>query len=325
MFTENLDVEKPQEGDQRGTWGGTANTNYDKLDASISRVLSLNIVSNQLLTTSQSAVSTFNSRIISLTGDISSLTERSLEFPENREGAFIIDTSGVTFGNNGIRVKTENPADTGIVLNQGTPEAVEVFTNGVNVRRVGQNATDTSSNFPVIGEIRMYVPPGGTINTSVLPVGWHVADGTNGTVDLRDQFIKGWTTDGPSGDIGDTGGSPTANVSININGSVGDTVLTTDQMPSHTHFTVSPDSQVTGGTGATTTNTASVANRGETGSGNDFGYAMLASVGTASQGLTSTTGGALPHTHTFSGTTGTATVNTEPAFFRVVFIQFTNA
>lgn len=53
-----------------------------------------------------------------------------------------------------------------------------------------------------------------------IPAGWALCDGTNGTPDLRNRFIVGA---GSSYNIGDTGGQQSV-------------TLTTEQMPSHSHF-----------------------------------------------------------------------------------------
>lgn len=48
--------------------------------------------------------------------------------------------------------------------------------------------------------------PVGTViawENATIPDGWHVCDGTNGTLDLRNKFVKGASVDG---DVGDTGG-----------------------------------------------------------------------------------------------------------------------
>jgi microcystin-dependent protein len=54
---------------------------------------------------------------------------------------------------------------------------------------------------------------------SAIPAGWSLCDGTNGTPDLRDQFIIGA---GNSYSVGDTGGEASV-------------TLTIDQMPTHSH------------------------------------------------------------------------------------------
>lgn len=71
----------------------------------------------------------------------------------------------------------------------------------------------------------------GSVNN--IPAYWHLCDGTNGTIDLRDKFVLGA---GNSYSVGATGGEATH-------------TLTIEEMPSHSH-SISYDRH--GGTGHTT-------------------------------------------------------------------------
>jgi microcystin-dependent protein len=76
------------------------------------------------------------------------------------------------------------------------------------------------------------------------PSGWAICDGTNGTPDLRNRFIVGAGTTYP---LGTSGGSTTSSAGgghthtesaaggHNHTGLTGDTALTVNQLPSHTH------------------------------------------------------------------------------------------
>jgi len=68
------------------------------------------------------------------------------------------------------------------------------------------------------------VPTGGIIMWSgspeIVPIGWNLCDGTNGTPNLIDRFIMGAATDA---DVGNTGGASTV-------------TLSESQMPSHDHI-----------------------------------------------------------------------------------------
>ena len=78
-----------------------------------------------------------------------------------------------------------------------------------------------------VGTIVMWNNRGG----ASIPTNWALCDGTNGTPDLRDKFIVGYST---SKAINTTGGSATAS------GSTDATVLTTSQIPSHSHAVTDP-------------------------------------------------------------------------------------
>jgi hypothetical protein len=62
----------------------------------------------------------------------------------------------------------------------------------------------------------MYAPFKGT----VCPSGWVAADGTNGTVDLRGQFVRGWSN-GASLDSGRVVASAQGDAIRNITGTLG--------------------------------------------------------------------------------------------------------
>ena len=69
-------------------------------------------------------------------------------------------------------------------------------------------------------------------STGSIPSGWHLCDGTSGTIDLRGKFTVGAGT-GSSYTVGDTGGSVTftATGTITVSGHA----LTTAEMAAHTH------------------------------------------------------------------------------------------
>ena len=116
-----------------------------------------------------------------------------------------------------------------------------------------------------------------------VPAGWALCDGTNGTPNLRDRFVIGA---GTTFAVGATGGSTTttsagghthtelAAGSHNHSGVTGDTTLTVDQIPAHSHsMTAVP----TAGTG--------------------FGYTGLNGVTGTNVTSTNSTGGGMPHNH----------------------------
>jgi hypothetical protein len=69
-YTVNLGVEKPATGEQAGSWGTTANNNYDFLDTSIDGDLSIALTGNYTLTTTAGAASQGRNKVITWTGTL---------------------------------------------------------------------------------------------------------------------------------------------------------------------------------------------------------------------------------------------------------------
>lgn len=123
---------------------------------------------------------------------------------------------------------------------------------------------------------------------SNVPSGWSLCNGTSGTPDLRDRFVVGA---GGTYAVGATGGSLTSSAAgshthteaaagVHDHGTAtGSTVLTTDQIPAHTH----------------SYNVAS-------GAAYEFGTGLNGTSGlaTVSASTTGSTGGGLGHTHSIS-------------------------
>ena len=116
-------------------------------------------------------------------------------------------------------------ADTTIsALDAGVPDSAALlpYSDGATTLK----ATVGQVGVPV-GTIVMWNNRGG----ATIPTNWALCNGTNGTPDLRDRFIVGYSA---SKAINTTGGSATAS------GATDATVLTTAQMPAHTHTVTDP-------------------------------------------------------------------------------------
>lgn len=195
------------------------------------------------------------------------------------------------------------------------------------------------------------VPPSGSLPTGIIcmwsgllanvPTGWVLCDGANGTPDLRDRFIKGWTADV---DPGTTGGAATHSHGVGTyapsahSGAAVDTHAshTHDytQIVQHTHPVTDPGHAHT--QASTTTSTGSTSNR----LGTADTSSTAQNTGTATTGITTsnpagsvatgTTAGpsaALTHAvtqpaaHTMSGSSNA--VNHEPAYYQLAYIMKT--
>lgn len=131
------------------------------------------------------------------------------------------------------------------------------------------------------------------------PSGWHLCDGTGGTIDLRDKMVVGA---GGSYSPGATGGSATFTATGDV--TVDGHSVTTDEMPSHNH----PFSD--------TRNQALGSNTG--GSGSARGRLNSAST----SGNTSSTGSGAAHGHAGSTMAGNA-VACMPYYYSLCYIQKT--
>lgn len=321
-FSSNKDLEKPGLGEQSGIWGQSLNTNFDKMDGSLGRTVNKSLIGNPVLSTSQTAVADFDAVAIRLSGDISSLTTRTVTFPATKGGRFLVDTLDVTFGTNKAILKVAGETR-GVTITSASERVFDVYTNGTSVRRAGR----VDSPY-ILNEIRMYAPTGGLVSAN-LPNGWHVCDGNNGTVDLRSRFVRG-AANYSTWAVGQTGGSNTDIVSANsfkVSGFTTSTVLTSAMIPPHKHpqfadaiedFGSANDLHNLNSTDAV----AAAANRG----GQDTEYAMAKNSGIPTVGLGGVQNGSgtTGHRHAVSfNLQGTnVTVSTVPAFYSIIFIQF---
>ena len=152
-----------------------------------------------------------------------------------------------------------------------------------------------------IGTIVMWNNRGG----ASIPTNWALCDGTNGTPDLTDKFIVGYSA---SKAINTTGGSATAS------GSTDATILTTNQIPSHTHTVSDPGHShgVYVVNGSNATNQAAFNN-------NIYSYIRsfaLPATASATTGISIVAaGGGTGHSHTVSS------IGTIPPYYALAFIQ----
>ena len=148
-----------------------------------------------------------------------------------------------------------------------------------------------------------------------IPVPYRICDGTNSTPDLRNRFIIGagttYAVNAIGGNIGHT---------HTLGGETGNTVLTVDQMPAHTHGITDPGhNHFVGGSGYFATG-STYEPRSPGAPGNPFVDVPYVSsdvkVTNISIQSTGSNGG---HTHSFSTTT--ATTNNLPPYYALAYIM----
>lgn len=200
---------------------------------------------------------------------------------------------------------------------------------------VGGSALAAGSTILTTANLLTHLPSGiGVISTgmvlmwsgasSSVPSGYVVCDGTNGTPDLRDQFVIG-----AGGSLPTAGGSSsTTTGSSSISGlAIGGTALTLDQIPAHTHqYWASTQIDFGGSSGQP------IQCVGDTGFGGGYvtnipngtrvppNQQFIQYSGGSSQGTNSA---ANAHTHTVSGSTAHTHSYTLPPYRALFYIMKT--
>lgn len=171
------------------------------------------------------------------------------------EGMRVMFVAGNDSTDAGSTINVNTIGSVALVDAKGNPIGEKYITAGDTFTAIHNLA---NNEFRIISSSR--VLPFGLISIFVgavvdIPAGWQLCDGTNGTPDLRNNFIRGA---GSTFNVDETGGSETT----------GSHVLSIAELPSHTHTTPS-GTQTTraepGDNGPTGVNPASVT--GSTGGG----------------------------------------------------------
>jgi microcystin-dependent protein len=185
----------------------------------------------------------------------------------------------------GITLKNFSPTSTDVQLFGRTAYAnTSTFAN----LSVTLSNIDNSTSIATTAFVHNVIPTGVILmwsgSIASIPSGWALCNGANGTPDLREKFVRGASN---SITPGNTGGSISATPNILTSGLhshgtiTGNTTLTINQIPSHTH-TLPADSQPTGGYSQSL-----VGSRNE-------------DENLSSEFLTGATGGGLPHNHSIT-------------------------
>lgn len=173
-FTNN-GITKPGNGDLSGTWGDTANTNYDMLDAMANGVLTVAISgTNTTLTTTSGALSTGTYKLLNLTGTLASTHTVTID-PNTVKKFYLIRNNtnqSVVFTQGSGGDATLPAGSTKIIYCNGAGATATVidFTNTLNIGAGSITGSTTVSaaisgstiNNSVIGNV---TPVAGTFTT----------------------------------------------------------------------------------------------------------------------------------------------------------------
>lgn len=270
-YTTNKGLEKPGNGDYVDTWNVPVNGDMDVIDQAFGGVTSLNATSGSAVLTDTQ----YRSLIINVSGAISANVTYTI--PSGVGGQWIIrntttDSTGgpwtVTFVSGG--------GGSAYIIPRGS--AVTVFSDGTGVRA----SADSFSSGTAMLFAQTSAPTGWTKSTAHDNKALRVVTGAAST----------------GGSVGFT----SAFSAQALSGTVGGTALTTNQIPSHTHFLVAgvPGTRVD----LSATNQIRYYTAASEGGipNENFEYELNGTTQAANIGLSSATGGGQTHTHTFAGT-----------------------
>jgi len=143
-------------------------------------------------------------------------------------------TANTTFGTPGLNLTTTG-VTAGTYGGAVSVPQITVDSKGrvTNLSSIPVNSTLNTLNLGIpVGTIAMWSGP---LNT--IPDGWHIADGTNGTVDLRNRFVVGaGNTYAP----GATGGSADSVLVSHSHTATSTSTFTGSQLPNHSHGITDP-------------------------------------------------------------------------------------
>lgn len=262
-YTANKYLEKPGNGDYIDTWNVPVNSDMDVIDKAFGGVLSKNATGasgSVNLTTSEAS-----NLIIVVTGTLTANVTYTL--PANSSATGIVGGQWIVYNNTtgsfNVTIAPVSGGGSSVTCTQGVRTIV--YSDGTNVAIADDRVVPVQ---PIPSGTKML------FQQTSAPTGW-VKDTTHNNKALR--VVTGTASSGGSVDF------TTAFASQSVTGTVGNTTLTTAQMPSHTHGVPRYASSGTG--------------YGQDGQYVAGGYANLTNYTTTSDAA----GGDQPHSHSFTG------------------------
>jgi hypothetical protein len=257
-MTTNKGLNQPANGSNVDTWDVPVNNNFGWIDQAFGSTTALNATSGSATL----ADTQYRSLVLAVSGAIAANVTYTI--PTSVGGQWIVyNTTTDSAGGPWTITIASGGGGTSVVIQRS--KATIIVSDGTNIRSVYAEAVTATPAFPS-GTAMLFV------QTSA-PTGWTKST-THDNKALR--IVSGAASSG--GSVAFT----TAFTSQAVSGTVGSTVLTTNQIPSHSHTTLSDLYGVSGG-----------------------GASVLTSISGTSgsrSGVTAVTGGGLGHDHTFTGT-----------------------
>jgi len=317
-YTDNMGIEKPETGDQSGTWGETTNVNFDIIDRAVSGVgsISLTGLTAKTLTTSDGALSEGGYRVLIFTGSPGGTSTITID-PPDQEKFYVVF----------------NNTDESIVLTQGTGGNVTILTGNTKVvyadgEGASAKVSEIGATMPVGGatvtelgylsgvtsaiqtqlntlsaDVAQFLPAGTKMlfQQTSAPTGW-----TKETSNFDNSAIRVTTGNtGSGGTVDFTAlftGNVTGTISTSVSGTVASHTLSTAEMPAHRHYVFRNDvgNLDSGGAGNITASNFACYGNASFGSG-DEKYSIVATGNDANVGLSSSAGSTQAHNHGWSG------------------------
>lgn len=193
----------------------------------------------------------------------------------------------------------------------GRLDATDGLVNSVPVANGGTGASSAAAARSNLGvpSVEFVVPSGGIImwsgSVALIPSGWLLCNGSNGTPDLRNRFVIGA---GDSYAVNASGGSKDAYVVSHSH--------TTGSSGTHSHFAAQAVQR--SGYPGTPTSSSSIATSYYGGGPTNEAYILAPGTSTADVGLTSQNGS---HTHTVSTEGGSGVNGNLPPYYALCFIM----
>jgi hypothetical protein len=356
-YTQNGGIELIADGEQATTWGDTTSENYDIMDRLSGGVGTITLTgTTHTLTTSDGALSNGQYKVLVFAGSLSATNTVTID-PNDAQHVYIVKNTTtqsvvMTQGSGGNAtiaagrtavVYADGGGATAVVYDISNIFAVNdiTITGGTisGISALGVSGTMTATSFVGSGML----PVGGIViwsgSVGSIPTGFFLCDGSNGTPDLRNDFIIGA---GGAYAVGATGGSNTiTTVPAHTHTVSGTTDTQTNHTHttnmggagSHTHSAVTSDPGNHTHTQSFLAQTAGTSLRSTDRSSGNITFTLTSAgahthtinqnaAGSHNHTVNLTTDGA--HTHTYSGTTGStgnASVTITPPYYALCYIM----